>query len=810
MLAQDIRYGLRVLIKGRAFTLVALLTLAIGIGANTAIFSVLDSTVLRPLPYPQPQNLVMVWDSFNSKQSVISAADFLAYRDQHEIFNGQAAAFEPYDYDLLGGGDPERISGYRVSANLFDVLGVKTLMGRTFMPDEEQQGEERVVLLGYGLWQRRFGSDPNILGKLLTINEEQHRVVGVMPPGFAFPPPLPFGNKTFFQTADMWSPLRVKELNSQDHRLFAIARLKTGITPQKATIQLSAIASSPELDHPKNASIAIASLEKQAVEHIRPTLLILLGVCGMVLLISCANIANLLLARTISREKEIALRTAVGAKRSDIFRQLLVESLLLSLTGGIIGSLLSLWGVNLLWTMVPEEVRYFGQAMINLRVLGFVLVTSVVTAFIFGIIPALQLARPQLTETLKEGRAGGTSLNRRRWRSFLIVTEVGLALTLLTGAGLLIRSFNRLTNTNLGFDPQNVLTMKISLPSTRYPEVSEQMVFWNQLLGNIEHLAGVHHAGAIEQLPISGGRLRTKVLVEGYPEPANPAEIPQVEWYTVTPNYFPAMAIPLLRGRLFDTSDGKDSPYVVIISEAMANKYWPGQDPVGKRIRLQKFARKANMDWGSWVSIVGVVSDAKRKAEDAPAPTIYTNLPQNPSPEMTLAIRTVSDPVSIAAAASQEVWRLDQNLVVTQVRPMTEIVSASATQPRFRTSLLTILAIVSLLLAAIGVYGTISYSVSQRTHEMGIRLALGAQQFDIFKLIIGESLKLASLGVIIGAIASYLLSRVLSKFLFGVSATDPVTYLTVSLLIILAVFVASFIPARRAAKLNSMAALLHE
>jgi putative ABC transport system permease protein len=483
---------------------------------------------------------------------------------------------------------------------------------------------------------------------------------------------------------------------------------------------------------------------------------------------------------------------------------------LLSLTGGIIGSLLSLWGVNLLWTMVPEEVRYFGQAMINLRVLGFVLVTSVVTAFIFGIIPALQLARPQLTETLKEGRAGGTSLNRRRWRSFLIVTEVGLALTLLTGAGLLIRSFNRLTNTNLGFDPQNVLTMKISLPSTRYPEVSEQMVFWNQLLGNIEHLAGVHHAGAIEQLPISGGRLRTKVLVEGYPEPANPAEIPQVEWYTVTPNYFPAMAIPLLRGRLFDTSDGKDSPYVVIISEAMANKYWPGQDPVGKRIRLQKFARKANMDWGSWVSIVGVVSDAKRKAEDAPAPTIYTNLPQNPSPEMTLAIRTVSDPVSIAAAASQEVWRLDQNLVVTQVRPMTEIVSASATQPRFRTSLLTILAIVSLLLAAIGVYGTISYSVSQRTHEMGIRLALGAQQFDIFKLIIGESLKLASLGVIIGAIASYLLSRVLSKFLFGVSATDPVTYLTVSLLIILAVFVASFIPARRAAKLNSMAALLHE
>jgi putative ABC transport system permease protein len=390
------------------------------------------------------------------------------------------------------------------------------------------------------------------------------------------------------------------------------------------------------------------------------------------------------------------------------------------------------------------------------------------------------------------------------------VTEVGLALILLTAAGLLIRSFSRLTHTKLGFDPQNVLTMNITLPVSRYAEVSQQTLFWDKLIGNVESLPGVQYAGAIEQLPISGGRLRTKALIEGYPEPASLPEAPQVEWYTVTPKYFPAMGIPLLRGRLFDARDGKDSPNVVIISEAMANKYWPGQDPVGKRLRLQRFARKADMEWGSWVSIVGVVGNVRRKMEDEPAATIYTNFPQNPSSDMTLAIRTISDPASIATAAPKEVWRLDKNLVVAQLRPMARVLSRSTAQPRFRTSILAILATVSLLLAAIGVYGTISYSVSQRTHEMGIRLALGAQRLDIFKMIIGETMMLAALGVAIGVGSSYLLTRVLSSFLFGISTTDPVTFFSVSLLIMLVVLMASFIPARRATKLDSMVSLLHE
>ncbi|OLE51628.1 MAG: hypothetical protein AUG51_22055 [Acidobacteria bacterium 13_1_20CM_3_53_8] len=809
-LRHDIRYGLRLLLKGRILTLVAVITLALGIGANTAIFSVLDATVLRPLPYQHPDRLVMVWDTFDSSQSVISSADFLDYREQNQLFEGQAAAFEPFDYDLIGNGDPERITGYRVSANLFDVLGAKAHIGRTFLPQEDQPGAPPVIVISYRLWQRRFNSDPNILSRTLTLNEQSYSVVGVMPPGFKFPPPLPFGSQTFFVEADMWSPLVSKELKPQDHRLFALARLRPGVSTQLASAQLSSIAARPEQNHPKNTRAAVVPLEQQAVEHVRLILFVLLGVGGVVMLICCANIANLLLARAISREREIAIQIAIGANRGHIIRQLLTESMLLSLVSGMLGLLLAVWGVDLLWTMTPQDVRYFDHAHLDMKILGFTIGISMLTAFAFGLIPALQSSRSPLTEILKEGRAAGTSISRRRWRGFLIVTEVGLALVLLTGAGLLIRSLTRLLHTDLGFNPNNVLTMNISLPATRYPEGTQQTAFFDKLLSNLERLPGVQYAGTIEQLPIAGGRLRTRVLLEGYPEPASPSEAAQVEWYTVTPNYFRAMNVPLMRGRFFDSRDTKDAPQVVVISEAMASKYWPGEDPIGKRIRLQRSTKGGNMEWGPSVSIVGVVGNVRRRVEVDPAPTIYLTQPQNPSPEMAVAIRTVSDPESIATAARKEVWALDGNLVVTQVRPMTQTVSEAEAQPHFRTLILAILAAIALLLAAIGVYGVISYSVTQRSHEIGVRIALGAQPRNIFKLIIGEALILALIGVAVGLLSAYALTRILSSFLYGISATDPVTFIGVSILLIGVVLIASYIPARRATRVNPMAVLLHE
>jgi len=804
---QDVRYGLRSLAKNPGFTAVAVLALALGIGANSAIFSVVNAILLRPLPYKDPDRLVMVWEDRSKNgypRDTPAAGNFHDWREQNQVFEGMAAVANQ-SFNLTGSGEPERVDGRRVSANLFQLLGVEPLHGRRFLPEEDQPGAGRVVVLSHGLWQRRFGSDPQVLGSQLTLDGESHTVVGVMPADFRFPSP----------EDQMWVPIA---FNSQEaanrgrHFLQVYARLKPGVGLEQARAEMDTIAARLQQQYPNsntNVGAAVVPLHEQLVGDIRPALLLLLGAVGFVLLVACANVANLLLARAAARQKEIALRLALGASRARLLRQFLTESLLLALLGGASGLLLALWGVNLLRSFIPESVSQASTVSVDSSVLAFTLLVSVLTGLVFGLAPASQTSGFNLNETLKEGgRDSAAGRRGGRVRSLLVVAEVAVSLVLLIGAGLLINSFLRLRGVDPGFRTDNLLTMKVVLPKTKYPDHARRSAFYTELLGRVAALPGVNSAAVTTNLPLTFKGNSMGVSIEGRPDPG-PGQRPSVVTRVVSPDYFRTMGIGLLQGRQFGRDDRADTTSVAVVSETLARRFWPGEDPLGKRLTPGP-ATSTNPD--DWITVVGVARDVRQFELDAdPKPQMYLSYEQAGFFEPgDLVVSTAVDPLGLAGAVRQAVWQVDRDQPVSDVRTMSDILSASLARQRFSTLLLALFAAVALALAAVGVYGVMSYTVARRTHEIGIRMALGARQRDVLRLAVGQALRLVAAGVAVGLAGALLLTRVMASQLYGVSATDPVTLVTITLVLVCVALLASYVPARRAARVDPLIALRYE
>ena len=801
----DLRYALRMQLKNPSFTIIAVIALALGIGANTAIFSVVNTVLLRPLPYKDPERLVMVWEDaskYGYPRDTPAAANYADWRDQSQAFEGMAAIADE-SFNLTGAGDPERLEGRRVSANLFPMLGVEPQIGRVFSASEDQPGSNRVVLLSYGLWQRRFGGDSNIVGQSLTLNGESHIVVGVMPARFQFPS----------SDDQAWVPIALtpeQAANRKRHYLQVVARLKPGVTLAQAQTEMSTIATRLQQQYPQsNADLGavVTSLHEHLVGDIKPALLILLGAVGLVLLIACANVANLLLARAAVRQKEIAVRVALGARRLRLVRQFLTESVLLSTLGGIVGLVIAYTGLLLLRTFIPENISQAREISIDLKVLGFTLFVSVLTGVIFGLAPAIQAVRFNQSETLKEGgRDAATGASGKRLRSVLVMAEVAISLVLLIGAGLLINSFMRLRNVDPGFRADNLLTMKIVLPEPKYREFERRQAFYTDLIQRVESLAGVKSAAVTTNLPLYRQGNSISVRIEGRPDPP-PGQEQIVVTRIISPRYFDTMTIPLLSGRNLTDQDMATSPNVAVISEAMARRFWPNEDPVGKR-----FAGGRVRSDEDWINVIGVVKDVRQFELTAePRPQMYISYRQAGffAPR-DLVVKTDVDPSSMAATVRKAVWEIDKDQPVSDIRTMEEILAESIARQRFSMLLLAIFAGVALVLAGVGIYGVMSYSVAQRTHEIGIRMALGAQTGAVLKLAVGHGMKLVIAGIVIGLIAAFALTRLMSTLLFGVTATDPTTFTLISLLLIAVAAVASYTPARRATKVDPIIALRYE
>jgi putative ABC transport system permease protein len=801
----DLRYAVRLQRKNPGFTIVAVIALALGIGANTAIFSVVNTVLLRPLPYKDPERLVMVWEEATKAgypTDTPAAANFVDWRDQNQAFEGMAAIADE-SFNLTGSGDPERLEGRRVSANLFPLLGVEPQLGRVFAAAEDQPGSERVVVLSYKLWQRRFGGDAGIVGKTLNLNGAGYTVVGVMPARFQFP------------TADdeAWVPIAFTQedaTNRGRHYLEVVGRLKPSVTLPQAQAEMSRIATRLQQQYPQSNTdlgAVITPLHEHLVGDIKPALLILLGAVGLVLLIACANVANLLLARAAVRQKEIAVRVALGARRSRLIRQFLTESVSLSVLGGLVGLAIAYGGLVVLKSFIPENISQAREISIDYKVLGFTLLVSVATGLIFGLAPALQSIRFNQIETLKEGgRDAATGGSGKRLRGLLVMAEVAISLVLLIGAGLLINSFLRLRNVDPGFRAENLLTMRIVLPEPKYEKRARRSAFYTDLVQRVQSLAGVRSAAVTTNLPLYRQGNSISVSIEGKPEPP-PGQEQIVVTRMISPSYFDTMTISLLKGRGLTDQDTDDSPNVAVISETMARRYWPGEEPVGKRLAIGKVRSPEDL-----IQVIGVAKDVRQFELTAdPKPQMYLTYRQFGFFDLRdLVVKTDVDPASLAATVRNAVWEIDKDQPVSNIRTMEDILGDSIARQRFSMLLLAIFASVALVLAAVGIYGVMSYSVAQRTHEIGIRMALGAQTSAVLKLAVGYGLKLVGAGIIIGLIASFALTRVMSTLLFGVTATDPTTFMLISLLLIAVAAIASYIPARRATKVNPIIALRYE
>jgi putative ABC transport system permease protein len=807
LLLQDIRYGLRMLWKSPGFTLVAIFTLALGIGANSAIFSVVNAVLLRPLSFKNPDALVKVNGELR-KQGVdkepLSYPDFVDLKAGAQSLE-HVAAYNQTSGALTGEGEPERLRGANVSAELFPLLGVEPLIGRAFSAEEDRPESNPVVLLGHGLWQRRFGADPNVVGREIMLNGRSTTVLGVMPPDFNFPVQgLP---------RDYWSPLapsigkRATERGS--HYLNVIAGLRPGFTPAQAAGETQSIAARLEGQYPDTNtgfSLNVISAHEELVKDVKPALLVLLGAVGFVLLIACANVANLLLARATARTKEIAIRTALGASRLRVLRQLLTESVLLSILGGSLGLLLAVWGVDLLMSASPADIPRVKEIGLDARALGFTFAVSIMTGLIFGLAPALQASKLDLNETLKEGGRGSTEgLRRNRVRSLLVVSEIALSLVLLVSAGLLIKSFMRLSEVNPGFNPDHVLTVGVSLPPAKYTEERQQAAFFRETLERLRNSPGIVSAGAVFTLPLSGSNRANSFQIAGRPTP-NPGEEPEANDRVTTPDYFQAMGIPVLKGRVFTERDNSDAPPVLIVNESFAHRFFPDEDPIGKRIIVDSERSPKGSE------IIGVVGDVRHRSLDAEGGAeYYRSYLQSPERSMSLVIRTqASDPASIAATLRGVVQQVDKDQPLSNIQTMNQLLADSVARQRFNMLLLGIFSAVALMLAAVGIFGVMNYSVSQRTHEIGIRMALGAQGRDVLRMVVGQGMILTLIGVAVGLLAAFALTRVMSNLLFGVSATDPLTFAGVSLLLAAIALVACYIPARRATKVDPMIALRYE
>ena len=823
-LIQDLRYGARMLLKKPAFTLIAIITLALGIGANSAIFSVVNAVLLRPLPFPQPERLTMV-NTTNLARGFAnfgtSMPDFRAWRERARSFE-KIAAFNSTNFNISGSTEPERVTGAQASADLFGVLGVAPTLGRVFTSEEETFGKHHVVIVSDGLWQRRFGDQASLTDQTMTLNGEQYAIVGVMPRAFQFPDP----------TVVLWTPLAVADGAENNTRgnywLAVVGRLKSGIAASQAQSELDGIFRQLETEDTLFGGFGtrVISLHESTVGAVQTALFVLLAAVALVLLIACANVANLLLARAAARQREIAIRTAMGAGRGRLIRQLLTESLLLGLVGGVLGLLLAVWGVDALVGLAPNVPR-LAEIGIDRAVLGFTFALAILTSVIFGLVPALQSSKADLNETLKEsGRSATGGVRRRRLGSALVVAEVALSFVLLVGAGLMINSLVRLQRVNPGFRTDRILSMQIALPSTKYTQERPELTaaFFQQLVERVKTLPGVEAAGVTSALPLTNSGWGKLFTLEDRTPPKSLDEVPNVQYRQVSPDYLSTLAIPIIKGRAFSEYDTRDALPVAVINEALARQYFENADPIGKRLFLgppEELVPPGILPPGfkfQHFTIVGVIGDVRHNGLNQPlTPEIYTLHEQeltakfaNPSNSMSLAVRTSVEPSSLVGAIRHQVGELDREQPIDGVATMEELLATSLSQSRFSTLLLGIFAGVALILAAVGLYGVMAYRVEQRTHEIGIRLALGAQSNDVLKLVVRQGLMLAIAGIVIGFGAALIITRVMTSLLYGVTPTDPLTFAIIPVVLTGAALAASFIPARRAMKVDPMVALRYE
>ena len=813
---QDIRYGLKVLRKSPAFVAIAVLALALGVGANTAIFSIVNALLLRPLQYDNPDRLTMVWEKSAKRgfgEIPTSLPNFSDLRTANTVFEDMGA-FTDSSFNLTGGDAPERVIGLRVTASLLSLLKGKPLKGRLFLSGEDQPQASRVLVLSHSLWQRSFGANENLVGQTVALNGEGYTVVGIMPPDFKFPPTFSAtiaSSQYTMPHADLWVPLTrdAVPMAREGRILFMIGRLKPGITATAAQAEMNVIASRLQKEYPAvdaDMEVGVIPLREQVTGDIRPALFVLFAAVGCVLLIACANVANLLLAKASGRQKEVATRIALGATRLRIIRQLLTEGMLLSLSGGLLGALLAVVAVRKFIAFSPPNVPRPDSIGIDSKVLIFTLLLSVFTSFIFGLAPALQASKSDLNETLKEGGRGSSGgIKQNRVRSLLVVSEIALALVLLIASGLMIKSFVRLQNVNPGFNPENLITLELELPQNKYGEKDRQAAFQQQIVQRVGQIPGVQSARAVNYLPFSGNEFNSSLTIEGQPVP-NVADRPRAFCRNISPNYFQTMGIPVPQGRPFSDRDNTDAPAVAIINETAARRSWPNEDPLGKRFKLGRPDSK-----NPWVTIVGIVGGVSHRVLGvASQPEVYFPFQQNPGPIVTLVVRTTADPKGFTAAVRREVSTLDKDLPVSSIKFMDEILAESVAQPRVYALLLGIFAGLALILAAIGIYGVMSYSVTQRTREIGIRMALGAQPRNVLTLILKQGMLLALVGISIGLIISFALMRVLANQLYGVSTTDLETFAAISILLMSVALISCYIPALRATKVDPLIAVRYE
>jgi putative ABC transport system permease protein len=803
-LRSDIRYALRSLSKRPGFTFIAVLTLALGIGANTAIFSAINALLLKPLPFPELDRVVAVWDKMPSRgvlHNEVAMANYLDLKAQNQSFD-QLAIYRWWSANLTGVDTPERIQGFLVSANYLDAIGIKPIMGRNFYPEENQPGKDRVAIITHSLWQRRFGGDPNIVNKTITINTIVRTVVGVMPERFNFP-----------KGAEIYAPLPMtpEVMSSRgNHSYYIVGRLKPNVSIESAQADTDNITARLEQQYPetnKGWGATVFPIVADTVRLYDTPLWVMMGAVGFVLLIACANVANLMLARASGRQREIALRAALGASRWRIIRQLLTESVIVALAGGAVGILIGFWGIDALRAANPGEAAKYApgwyQLGINFPTLAFTLGLSLFSGIVFGLAPALQVSKPNLNDSLKEG-SRQTSGSSHYLRSSLVVFEVALSLMLLVGAGLLARSFLSLLKTDPGFNPDNVLTLNLVLPGAKYREQPQRAAFYNDLVQRVKAYPGVESAAAVNYLPLGGANSSDSYLVEGVPEPA-PGDENEGRYRVCTPDYFRTMGIPLLKGRSFTDQDKAGTTPVVVVNETLARKHWAGEDPIGKRIRF--YGPPERMQW---MEIVGVVEDVKHELNLPVTPEYYLPHAQDPWNAMVLVARTRVEPGSLASALRQQVWAIDRDQPVFDIRTMQEVRSTSVALYSFSSVMLAIFAAVALVLASVGIYGVMAFAVTQRTQEIGIRMALGARALDVLKLVVKHGMKLAVLGIVIGLAGSWAITRFMEKLLVDVQPTDLLTFSVVSVFLLLSAFVACYLPARRATKVDPLQALRHE
>jgi putative ABC transport system permease protein len=809
LIAADVRYAFRTLRRNPGFAIVVLLTLALGIGANAAIFSVVNGVLLRPLPYRESDRLMIIWGDLRRpglNDIPASAGEYVDYRDRGRLFE-QVAAYDTVGFNLTGGGEPERVEGAVVTTTFFSLLGASAQVGRTFVPAEDQPGRDDVVLLSHALWTRRFNANPAVVGQTIPVDGRPAQVVGVMPAAFQFPD----------RTIEIWKPFlldadAVSDNNRGSHGYTALARLKAGVSRQQAQTDLNAVTATFKLDHPGNYrngfGATLRPLQEEIVGDTGRPLLVLLGAVAVVLLIACANVANLLLARAASRRKEIALRTALGASRGRLVRQLITESVLVSVIGGVIGLGLAAWGVDLLIASAPDSIPRLHEVGVDSRVAAFTALVSLATGLMFGLVPALRASRAPLNDALKEGgRGSGGSVHGFAGRA-LVVSEVALSLILLIAAGLLIHSFTRLQDVAPGFDTSRLLTFRLSLPESRYATFQKGQAFFDELFASLRRNPDVHAAAAINAMPFSGSGGSRTFHVEGREE-KRPEDQPEEQLRIVTDGYFAAMGIPIVAGREFTERDSLDRPRVAVVNDALARKHWPHESPIGRRVSF------STQD-AQWYEIVGVAGNIKHRAlEAADRPELYVPYRQPVFSGWTVRpmyvfVRTSGDPARSQSTVRREIARQDRDQPISDVRTMDERIGRSLSSRRFNMLLIALLAGLALTLAAVGIYGIVAYSVTERTHEIGVRVALGAQRRDVLTMVVGQGMAMVATGTAIGVAAAAALARLMSSLLFGVSALDPATFVAIPTLLIGVALAACYIPARRAMRVDPLQTLRSE